>query len=258
MEEREQAAGRKETPMKDAADAITHAPTRTKRNEPTLPRCCRSPATKTPLCCKLACLPPHPSGLTFETEPLHFQFPPTKNLRPDMRDALEVNPRATCAAGALAADAAAANMIFCELYLLRAPKGARGGQEREGHVWSRGARRGYCCSTQRRAVRSDRIPVVAVAVAAATAAAAAFGVRWAANSAEQLQQSRPCMSWPKHMLCVYYLRTGVTEKSNHRMFAIKSFQWHGFIQLTWFPCALAPCCSSSAAGQHGTRLAHLG
>lgn len=52
-----------------------------------------------------------PPPLTLETEPLHFQFPPTKNLRPDMRDALEVNPRATWAAGAFTADAADANMI---------------------------------------------------------------------------------------------------------------------------------------------------
>lgn len=48
---------------------------------------------------------------TFETEPLHFQLPPTKNLRPDMRDALEVKPRAACAGALAAADAAAANMF---------------------------------------------------------------------------------------------------------------------------------------------------
>lgn len=65
------------------------------------------------------------SSHTFETDPLHFQFPPTKNLRPDMREALEVNPRATWAAGALAADAAAANMIGSDE---RSGVGGRAGQ----------------------------------------------------------------------------------------------------------------------------------
>lgn len=64
----------------------------------------RSP-TPTPTGAKLAAL------RTFETEPLHFQLPPTKNLRPDMRDALEVNPRAAWAGALATADAAAANMI---------------------------------------------------------------------------------------------------------------------------------------------------
>lgn len=60
---------------------------------------------------KTALLLRRTSRPTLETEPLHFQLPPTKNFRPDIRAALEANPRA--AAGARApAKSAAENMLY--------------------------------------------------------------------------------------------------------------------------------------------------
>lgn len=47
---------------------------------------------------------------TLATDPLHFQLPPTKNLRPDIREALEAKPRAAEGALAPAAESAAENM----------------------------------------------------------------------------------------------------------------------------------------------------
>lgn len=50
---------------------------------------------------------------TLETVPLHFQLPPTKNLRPDILEALEAKPLAAVGARA-PAESAAENMV-CEL-----------------------------------------------------------------------------------------------------------------------------------------------
>lgn len=49
---------------------------------------------------------------TLDTDPLHFQLPPTKNFRPDNLEALEAKPRAADGAVALVAWSAAENMVL--------------------------------------------------------------------------------------------------------------------------------------------------